>query len=139
MRERRLLATLVVVAVLGVAPAQGPGAAAPAPSEAEAPAAGAPAAVPEEVMTQGQELFEANCAACHAIDGTGAVGPALADPERVRVEADVIRQVLRGSLYMPAFAGKLDDEQIASVITYVRNSFGNGFGPTTPEAVAEHR
>lgn len=113
---------------------------APASSEAgEAGAANANSEVSAETMTQGGELFAANCAVCHGPNGEGDVGPALGDPARVEVESEVIRQVLRGSMYMPAFGQKLEDEQIAVVITFVRNSFGNAYGLTTPEEVTERR
>ncbi len=36
---------------------------------------------------------------------------------------------------MTPFGGMLNDEQVASVLTYVRNSFGNEASPVTPEQV----
>ena len=40
---------------------------------------------------------------------------------------------------MTPFEGLLDDEEIASVLTYIRNSFGNEAAPIYPEKVAEIR
>lgn len=44
-----------------------------------------------------------------------------------------------GQVPMTPFAGMLDDEEIASVLTYVRNHFGNEASAITPEKVAEVR
>jgi len=38
---------------------------------------------------------------------------------------------------MPAFAGVLDDEQIAAVLTYVRNSWGNAAAPVSASDVKD--
>ncbi|WP_345817541.1 cytochrome c (plasmid) [Paraburkholderia sp. PREW-6R] len=40
---------------------------------------------------------------------------------------------------MPAFAWKLSDEQIAAVITYVRNAWGNAAPPITAQNVKDSR
>jgi mono/diheme cytochrome c family protein len=40
---------------------------------------------------------------------------------------------------MTPFGGLLNDQEIADVLTYVRNSFGNKAAPVTPESVAKVR
>ncbi len=40
---------------------------------------------------------------------------------------------------MPGFGGQLDDQKVAAVATYIRNSWGNDFGPVTPAEVAAKR
>jgi hypothetical protein len=51
----------------------------------------------------------------------------------------VIGQILIGRGVMPSFAKALDDKQIAQVASYIRNSWGNSFGPVKPEEVAKVR
>lgn len=90
-----------------------------------------------ELMERGQGVYMSQCAACHQPNGQGlpAAGfPALtgasmaADPARL---ADHIDMVLHGSRVNPAMAAfgrTLNDLDIAAVITYERNSFGNETG-----------
>jgi mono/diheme cytochrome c family protein len=40
---------------------------------------------------------------------------------------------------MPAFGWKLSDEQVASVVTYIRNAWGNAAPAVTPAEVAKAR
>jgi len=40
---------------------------------------------------------------------------------------------------MPAFGGQFDDQQVAAIVTYIRNSWGNDFGPVSPDEVAAKR
>jgi mono/diheme cytochrome c family protein len=44
-----------------------------------------------------------------------------------------------GQVPMTPFGGMLDDKQLADVLTYVRNSFGNKAAPVVPESVAKVR
>lgn len=130
MDQKRPVPLLSILFGLGLALGQGPAGVAPA---------GPPGEPPTRVMESGGALFAEHCARCHGPEGEGAVGPALTDEARVSVESEVITQVLRGSMYMPPFGRVLDDEQVAAVVTYVRNSFGNAYGTTTGGEVAERR
>jgi cytochrome c oxidase subunit 2 len=86
-----------------------------------------------EAMTFGQTVFEARCAACHQIGGTGLppMFPALkgskiaADKAR---KADHIHLVQNGKNAMPAWKGILSPKEMAGVITYERNAWGNNTG-----------
>ena len=40
---------------------------------------------------------------------------------------------------MPPFGSKLDDQAVAAVVSYIRTTWGNDFGPVTPEEVARLR
>lgn len=76
----------------------------------------------------GGELFGQNCAACHLSDGLGIsnVFPALSGSEVVNGSAiDVALVLLIGRGDMPSFSGSLDNADIAAIINYVRNSWGN--------------
>lgn len=106
------------------------------------PASGAPAKKAargmSERMTAGNAVYAQNCAACHQPDGKGLKNafPPLAGSDFLMADKKrAIRVVLEGlagkievsgSEYdgvMPALS--LDDEDIANVLTYVRNSWGN--------------
>jgi mono/diheme cytochrome c family protein len=82
-------------------------------------------------QTQGAELYEAACQACHMPEGVGAAAagsyPALAKNPRLMPKAYPITRVLDGSRGMPAFKSELSDEQIAAVVAYVRTHFGNHY------------
>ena len=98
-------------------------------------AAGAQAATP-------QSLFNDNCSACHQTSGKGVKGafPALAgDPFVQGDAAPVLATVLAGRAGMPSFKDDINDADLASVLTYVRTSWGNKGKPVTPADVAAAR
>jgi cytochrome c oxidase subunit 2 len=84
-----------------------------------------------DLVSHGQQVFNANCAACHQATGTGnqAIGaPALVGDKVVLGPKDhQIDVVLNGQNNgkMPPWKGVLSDVDIASAITYTRNSWGN--------------
>lgn len=76
----------------------------------------------------GKTLFAKNCAACHQAGGTGIPGafPALKGNSFVQGDSGaVIVTVLKGRAGMPTFANSLDDEKLALVLSYIRQSWGN--------------
>ena len=76
----------------------------------------------------GKAVFAANCAACHQASGAGIPGafPALKGNRFVQGDAGaVITTVLMGRGGMPTFAESIDDAQLAQVISYVRQAWGN--------------
>ncbi len=83
-----------------------------------------------ELMEIGEQVFVDHCATCHELDGSGqgSTYPALAGGEIPNgpMEAHIDR-VLSGAAdtEMQAWAPQLSDLEIASVITYERNAFGN--------------
>lgn len=113
-------------------------AAANQPVAAAAPAAAAPAGDPnrkwtaEELKAAGEKVYAANCVACHQATGKGMppAFPAL-DGSKVATgpKAAQIALVLNGKqgTAMASFA-RLTDAELASVITYTRNSWGNKTG-----------
>lgn len=111
-------------------------------SEAEsegAEEADAEGEITSEVMAEGEQIYARNCASCHGDRGRGVVGPALAGNESTADASAVARQIVHGRDEMPPFGGILDDAQIAAVGTFIRNSWGNAFGPLSVEQVAEQR
>lgn len=92
----------------------------------------------ESLMAEGQKVV-ATCNACHGPDGNGVGGifPAIAGSAVVNGDLDQhIDIVLNGKAgtAMTAFGRQLSDEQIASVITYQRNSYGNDTGDVVKPA-----
>ncbi|CAN5245494.1 hypothetical protein BH09PSE6_BH09PSE6_30320 [soil metagenome] len=132
-------------------------AAAPAAAVAGAPAAGAaPAAAAgadktyelAELKTLGEKAYGANCVACHQANGKGVppTFPALDGSKIVQGPAEAhIGTVLHGiqkngvPTAMASFA-RLSDLDIAAILTYERNSWGNNTGKAVqPKDVAALR
>ncbi|MDE2023552.1 MAG: cytochrome c oxidase subunit II [Gammaproteobacteria bacterium] len=142
--------SMPAAAATGAVPSTpGPGAAA-APAftpAAAAPVTKAATAAPEKTWTmasameRGKKVFDDNCAACHMSDGKGnaAMGvPAIAGgPLPNGPLAAHISLVLHGKGIMPAWGNALSDADLAAVITFERNSFGNhGGGLVQPADIA---
>ncbi len=77
----------------------------------------------------GADLFANVCAACHQPDAKGAVGaaayPSLTGDKKL-ASTDFVLNVLFGGLRgMPPLGRMMSDEQVAEVVNYVRNNFGN--------------
>jgi mono/diheme cytochrome c family protein len=92
----------------------------------------------------GEDLFRNICQGCHMPDARGAIGagayPALASNPRLAAAIYPITVVLHGQRAMPPFGETLTDEQIASVLNYVRTNFGNRYKDLiTPSAVHARR
>ena len=86
-----------------------------------------------ELMDIGQTVFIDNCATCHESDGSGqgSTYPALAGGEIPTGPLPAhIERVMNGAVdtEMQSWAPQLSDLDIASVITYERNAFGNNLG-----------
>ncbi|MCA3857147.1 MAG: OmpA family protein, partial [Burkholderia sp.] len=79
-----------------------------------------------ELVAHGEEVYKANCAACHQVSGKGlGAFPAMDGSPIVNGPiAGHVERVLHGKGAMPSWAS-LSDLDIASVITYERNSWGN--------------
>ncbi|MGR3909150.1 cytochrome c oxidase subunit II [Burkholderia sp. SR8] len=79
-----------------------------------------------ELVAHGEEVYKANCAACHQVNGKGlGAFPAMDGSPIVNGPiAGHVERVLHGKGAMPSWAS-LSDLDIASVITYERNSWGN--------------
>ncbi len=108
-----------------------------APSTVEADAAGE-----QELIAQGESVYEQNCARCHGERGTGAGSayPALAGNERVTGEPDrVVEIVVHGHGGMPAFGDELSNEEITAVVSYIRNAWGNDAPGISPDTVGAAR
>lgn len=110
------------------------------------PAEGAPAVLDrEELMEKGRRVYADNCGGCHGMEGEGIPDtfPALKGSPVVRgsIEGhlDVVLNGVEGSA-MPPWADQLSDTDIAAVVTYERNAWGNNTGDVVqPGAVKAAR
>ncbi len=106
----------------------------------------------EERKLFGKRVYEQNCMACHQSSGTGIPGafPPLAGSDYLLTDKEraikVVMNGLTGKIMvngteyngvMPAV--RLNDEQIANVLTYVLNNWGNEAGEVTPGQVSGQR
>ncbi|WP_116472521.1 copper-containing nitrite reductase [Zobellella maritima] len=106
----------------------------------------------DEQLRFGQRTYEANCQACHQSQGQGIPNafPPLAESDFLNEDTtraiDIVLHGLKGPIkvngqgfdsIMPAMS--LPDEEVANVLTYVLNSWGNKGGVITPEQVVERR
>lgn len=98
--------------------------------------ADAKAAQSEELATQGEEIFNADCAQCHGGEATGAIGPALNSEQFLSSVSDLqmhqlISTGVPGSLmsaYSADFGGTLTQQQITATVAYLR-----AFEETAPD------
>ena len=86
-----------------------------------------------EMLSRGEDVFLEHCATCHQSDGTGQAGkyPSLAgSPITTGVIEDHINRVMNGKAdtEMQAWAPQLSDLDLAAVMTYERNAWGNNTG-----------
>jgi mono/diheme cytochrome c family protein len=99
-----------------------------------------------ELFQQGQKVYEDNCADCHRLNGKGLPGTFPAhdgNPFVVGPPGPAIATVLNGRKgmlgQMPSWKDKLDDRQIAAVLTYLRQAWSNRAPAVTPAMVAPTR
>jgi nitrite reductase (NO-forming) len=105
-----------------------------------------------ERMEAGRAIFGQNCAACHQPTGLGIPGafPPLAGSDFLKNDPARVIQVVTGGLtgkivvngkefngVMPAW--HLSDEDIANVLTYIYNTWGNSGKEINPDDVRRHR
>jgi ubiquinol-cytochrome c reductase cytochrome b subunit len=121
------------------------------PAAAAAPPAGGTAVAAAD-NPKGAAVYSQNCAGCHGAAGAGVPGafPPLAGSEIVKGDTTKLIHILNyglngsvsveGKTYngqMPAWKGNLTNDQIADVINYIRNSWGNKGSNVTPADVAK--
>ncbi|MEJ2761213.1 MAG: cytochrome c oxidase subunit II [Gammaproteobacteria bacterium] len=118
----------------------------------------------DELMKHGKQVFESICAACHQKNGLGVPGafPPLAGGHKFSASQAMLKRLEKHGFYkdgkivlgpvpkhmeivlngitgtaMQAFGKQLNDVQLAAVITYERNSFGNDTGDVIQPADIE--
>ncbi len=93
----------------------------------------------DELYQRGEKLYITNCSACHMPTGTGIpnVFPALkGSPVATGEVAKHIQTVVKGvaGTAMAAWGAQLNDLEIASIITFERNAWGNDTGDAVQPA-----
>jgi mono/diheme cytochrome c family protein len=112
-----------------------------------APPAVAPRTPAEEKMfAAGKTIYAEQCSGCHQAEGQGAehVGAKLAGSPFVNASPDVLVRILtngkEGAVgLMPPLGQAMSDDDVASVLTFIRGSWGNTSAPVVPAAVKETR
>ncbi|SHE89344.1 cytochrome c oxidase subunit 2 [Modicisalibacter ilicicola DSM 19980] len=93
----------------------------------------------EELVERGEKVYGSICASCHQADGQGTppTFPALAGNQAMMDDLDwhidVVVNGVSGSA-MAAFSGTLNPVDLAAVITYERNAWGNETGDVVQPA-----
>jgi mono/diheme cytochrome c family protein len=115
----------------------------PAPAQADIP-----------MMTAGAAIYRDQCSACHGIDGRGVpmLFPSLAQSSLAHASdpTSAIRLVLRGARSvatqaeptgpgMPSYGWQLNDQQVAAVLTYIRNSWQTAAPAVSADMVGKAR
>ena len=99
----------------------------------------------EDLMATGESVYNTNCAACHQANGQGIPGvfPPIAGSAIATGEISAhVNIVLNGKsdTAMQAFGEQLGDADLAAVVTYQRNAFGNDTGDLIqPSAITAAR
>jgi mono/diheme cytochrome c family protein len=95
----------------------------------------------------GSQIYASICVGCHQADGKGKekIAPSLVESRYVTgPDAGAATRILlsgkEGTIgLMPPLGAALNDEQIASVLTYVRREWGHTASPVAPDDVREIR
>jgi cytochrome c oxidase subunit 2 len=96
----------------------------------------------DELKARGAQVYSSNCAVCHQATGKGAGQFPALDGSKIANGpiADHVSIVLKGKGAMPNWGATLNNVEIASVITYERNTWGNHTGDILqPLQVADAR
>ncbi|MEO8186823.1 MAG: cytochrome c [Burkholderiaceae bacterium] len=110
--------------------------------------------VDKQAWSRGEALYVDNCTGCHMENGAGIarIFPSLKDSSAVQAKLPdtVTHIVLAGAktaatpgkptrFAMPAFAWKLNDREVADLVNYIRNAWGNHSSLTNQNAVSKVR
>ena len=103
----------------------------------------------------GRRVYQEACAHCHGAEGEGwreKNGPTLRNTEWVLGDAERLIRITLGGLYLRIFLkngthygsmgglkNQYTDQEVADLLTYVRQSWGNNAGPVDPAKVAKLR
>lgn len=93
-----------------------------------------------QLLDRGKRLYTGRCAGCHLGSGEGQMvvgAPALRGSAMVKGNiTPYIKLVLKGRSAMPGFSRSLKDDELAAILSYERNAWGNARGDlVSPDAV----
>ncbi|GLU45147.1 c-type cytochrome [Allomuricauda sp. NBRC 101325] len=100
-------------------------------------------------MEKGKGVYQTLCASCHMAEGTGVnrVFPPLESSENLK-DASYVAKTIKNGMSGPIkvkgvtynssmLAMNLSDQQISDVMNYIRNSWGNSYGPVQTKDLPE--
>ncbi len=142
------LIAVVVVVNLAVGTKSTPSA---PPSPAKQPTIDLRSIQSSQQYAKGQQLFQSVCTLCHMEHGEGQPGtvPSLHGAPIATGDANAFARILLHGMEGPVevkgvkYEGIMppatfdSDEDLAAVITFVRNSWGNASGAVTPDLIAK--
>ncbi|MCC7450997.1 MAG: cytochrome c [Anaerolineae bacterium] len=93
----------------------------------------------QQLISRGQTVFLEQCAECHQVDGSGwsHLYPKLAGNPIVTLHdaEPIIDTVVYGQGSMMGFREKIPGDDIAAVLSYIRQAWGNDAPPISPRQV----
>jgi cytochrome c oxidase subunit II len=96
-----------------------------------------------DLLELGRRVFAQECSSCHMPEGQGmGIFPALAGNARVAADPEWLARVMLNGVAgsaMAAFGGRLNDNEIAGVMSYIRGNWGNDADPVDPVSVRDLR
>jgi len=110
--------------------------------------------IDKQAWSRGEALYVDNCTGCHMENGAGVaqIFPSLKGSSAVQAKLpDTVTHILLAGaktaatpgkptgFAMPAFARKLDDKEVADLVNYIRNAWGNHSSLTNQNAVSKVR
>ena len=86
-----------------------------------------------ELMALGEKVYVTSCATCHQVDGVGVAGafPSIRGSDVATGDVQAHLKLVmdgRNGTAMKPFDSQLNDVELAAVVTYQRNAFGNATG-----------
>lgn len=109
-----------------------------------------PVPINKVILERGKTIYLQRCLACHQLDGGGVphlnapldgasavIGPDKTKIIRIMLKGMSDRVEIDGEFYSNSMASQsdLNDQQIADVLTYIRNSWSNKASAVTPAEV----
>ena len=93
-----------------------------------------------ELMALGEKVYVTSCSTCHQLDGSGVDGvfPSIAGSEVATGDVQAHLELVvdgRDGTAMRPFGLQLDNLELAAVVTYQRNAFGNATGDVVQPAM----
>ncbi len=92
-----------------------------------------------QLIHRGEQVYVEQCAECHQVDGSGwsHLFPPLAGNPIVNLHdpEPIINTVLYGQGSMMSFREKISGDDIAAVLSYIRQAWGNHAEPVSPRQV----
>lgn len=93
----------------------------------------------QRLIDKGQMVYWQYCSECHQVDGSGwsHLYPRLAGNPIVTLHdpTPLIVTVMYGMETMPAFRSRLTTDDIAAVLSYIRNAWGNEAAAVSPRQI----